>query len=328
MCYECWGSSGNKKLKCCPLCRGNSTAADNYRLSELRAEKGQPQFQLQVGKSYLYGSDGYPRNVKKGLELLNLAIEQRHPMALYHMGLLCRESNNSSWDNEGFAELLPQSDAKAMQFLKEAADLGLVDAMMELANMYWGPEGDTDEDALKNGIHYATLAYHHSHHKLYKDNPKFDGMLAYNMGTVFQNTFQGDFVNVLKLSKSQLLYRARHYFEEAAKKGYENAYYALARTLLNMTTDNSVPVAGLLLTQQIVFWARKATKGGNSRLEAASLVEKVENIMKQSCATCHKKADIDVEFKRCAKCKSIWYCSKECQVKHWSDGHKSDCMKL
>jgi len=339
MCWECYESNENRKLKCCPLCRGNSTPADEFRLSKIRAEKQhQPQFLVSVGKSYLYGDSGFPRNVKKGLELLNLAIEQRHPIALYQMGLLCREGNNSSWGNENFADLLPQSDAKAIQFLKEAADLGLVDAMVELANVYFGPDGDAGKDALENAIRYTTLAYHHSHHKLYKDDPKFDGMLAYNMGSVFQNTFWGNFVNLLELSKSQLLYRARHYFEEAAKKGYEKAYYALARTLLDMSIEDKVFGPGLMLTPLILFWGRKATKVtctryeldslGRSRSEAASLVEKVENLVKQNCATCHKKADADVEFKRCAKCKSIWYCSKECQVKHWSDGHKSDCMKL
>ena len=54
--------------------------------------------------------------------------------------------------------------------------------------------------------------------------------------------------------------------------------------------------------------------------------EDMENLMKEKCANCQKRADVDVEFKRCSRCKSIWYCSKECQVKHWSACHKSDCM--
>ena len=329
MCYECWGSSGNKELKCCPLCRGNSTAADEYRLSILRAEKGQPQFQLQVGKNYMTGSGGFPKDVRKGIELTKLAYEQGHPLAIYQMGLLCRESNNSSWENESFADLLPQSDEKAIQYLKEAADLGLVDAMGELANLYWGSNGDANKDALENAIHYTTLAYSHGSHKLYKTcSPKFDGAGAYNMGSAFLNTFLGLYEDVLKLSKSQLLYRARHYFEEAAVKGYENAYFPLAQTLLYMVAEDKVFGPGLSLTPRILFWARKATQGGRSKSQGNSLVEKMENIVKHNCATCHKSADVDDEFKRCSRCKSIWYCSKECQVKHWSDGHKSECMLL
>jgi len=327
MCFECWDINGYNDLKCCPLCRGNSTDADNFRLSKLRAEKGHPLFQALVGKSYMSGSDGYPKDVKKGLELINLAVEQRHPMALYTMGLLCRESNNSSWDNESFAELLPQSNEKAMHYLKEAADLGLADAMGELANLYWGPKEDTDKDALKNAIRYTTLAYSHSSHKLYRNTQtSFEGMCAYNMGSFFQNIFCGSFVDVLKLSKSQLLYRARHYYEEAAVKGFENAYSPLAKTLLDMTVEDSVFVTGLSFAPRILFWGRKAKKGGGSKSQAIALVEDMENFMKQICANCQKRADVDVEFKRCSRCKSIWYCSKECQVKHWSACHKSDCM--
>ena len=39
------------------------------------------------------------------------------------------------------------------------------------------------------------------------------------------------------------------------------------------------------------------------------------------CGKCQKEA-----FKRCSKCKSIWYCSRECQVSHWPE-HKEGCNK-
>src|SRR4051794_20534511 len=31
-----------------------------------------------------------------------------------------------------------------------------------------------------------------------------------------------------------------------------------------------------------------------------------------------------LKFKRCGQCKAVWYCSAECQQKHWST-HKADC---
>ena len=37
------------------------------------------------------------------------------------------------------------------------------------------------------------------------------------------------------------------------------------------------------------------------------------------CGKCEKQA-----FKRCSKCKSIWYCSRECQVGDWPN-HKKAC---
>ncbi|KAK0081213.1 hypothetical protein PV325_012561 [Microctonus aethiopoides] len=40
------------------------------------------------------------------------------------------------------------------------------------------------------------------------------------------------------------------------------------------------------------------------------------------CARCN-----DAACKRCSKCKSVWYCGRECQVKDWSS-HKSTCDKI
>ena len=31
------------------------------------------------------------------------------------------------------------------------------------------------------------------------------------------------------------------------------------------------------------------------------------------------------EFKSCSRCKQVYYCSKECQLQHWKNGHKNVC---
>lgn len=41
------------------------------------------------------------------------------------------------------------------------------------------------------------------------------------------------------------------------------------------------------------------------------------------CATCGKEAS-----SRCSQCKSEWYCSKECQIYRWKNGHKEICLKI
>ncbi|XP_057328442.1 zinc finger MYND domain-containing protein 10 [Microplitis mediator] len=40
------------------------------------------------------------------------------------------------------------------------------------------------------------------------------------------------------------------------------------------------------------------------------------------CVVCN-----DIATKRCSKCKSIWYCGRECQVKDWTN-HKNICEKI
>ncbi|MCO5550584.1 hypothetical protein L7F22_004072 [Adiantum nelumboides] len=40
------------------------------------------------------------------------------------------------------------------------------------------------------------------------------------------------------------------------------------------------------------------------------------------CAVCSTPTK-----KQCSRCKAVKYCSRECQVAHWSDGHKQDCQE-
>jgi hypothetical protein len=44
------------------------------------------------------------------------------------------------------------------------------------------------------------------------------------------------------------------------------------------------------------------------------------------CASCHAVETKEIRFKACAKCKTVKYCSKECQVTHWRE-HKRDCKR-
>lgn len=44
-----------------------------------------------------------------------------------------------------------------------------------------------------------------------------------------------------------------------------------------------------------------------------------------TCVVCHKPTK---SRRRCSRCKSMNYCSKECQVQHWNDGHKSECRPV
>ena len=40
------------------------------------------------------------------------------------------------------------------------------------------------------------------------------------------------------------------------------------------------------------------------------------------CAYCKKMAK---DLKRCASCEIVLYCNRECQTKHWHNGHKDEC---
>ncbi|KAE9396351.1 hypothetical protein BT96DRAFT_922196 [Gymnopus androsaceus JB14] len=45
-----------------------------------------------------------------------------------------------------------------------------------------------------------------------------------------------------------------------------------------------------------------------------------------ACCTCHKPAPDRKNLKRCGRCKSVWYCSSECQMKDWKE-HRPYCTQ-
>jgi sulfatase maturation enzyme AslB (radical SAM superfamily) len=43
--------------------------------------------------------------------------------------------------------------------------------------------------------------------------------------------------------------------------------------------------------------------------------------------TCNKKERKINEFKKCARCQWVRYCSRECQTAHWGLKHKAVCLQ-
>ena len=49
------------------------------------------------------------------------------------------------------------------------------------------------------------------------------------------------------------------------------------------------------------------------------------------CSYCNKPEPTHTKFNRCKGCRSVAYCNRECQIKHWktkTNGHKKQCKKL
>ncbi|KAJ7759626.1 hypothetical protein B0H16DRAFT_595442 [Mycena metata] len=48
-----------------------------------------------------------------------------------------------------------------------------------------------------------------------------------------------------------------------------------------------------------------------------------------ACTKCFKNGSDEpsLQLRRCGKCKTVWYCSKECQSQHWPT-HKKSCGKV
>mmetsp|Transcript_49413 Transcript_49413/g.119862 ORF Transcript_49413/g.119862 Transcript_49413/m.119862 type:complete len:540 (+) Transcript_49413:84-1703(+) len=50
---------------------------------------------------------------------------------------------------------------------------------------------------------------------------------------------------------------------------------------------------------------------------------------RRQCANCKKPEEGRNNFSQCSKCRTVRYCSRDCQVEHWKNGgHKKECKKL
>jgi len=129
------------------------------------------------------------------------------------------------------------------------------------------------------------------------------------------------------------LYRAKYYFEMAARNGYPDSLGFLSRVLFeirNQQYDGSIAMVGYNSVPMILYYARKGTTSGHGPMSMqmnSQFLKELEEQGQKSCDNCFKKANMGQKFNHCASCKSAWYCSRECQCKHWTKGHKLDCIK-
>ena len=77
-----------------------------------------------------------------------------------------------------------------------------------------------------------------------------------------------------------------------------------------------------------MHWLRRAAATGSE--DAISHLKEIEDDASSRCFWCNKKAPHEKEHLRCSRCRAAWYCSKDCQRRHWKateGGHKKCCIK-
>jgi len=83
-----------------------------------------------------------------------------------------------------------------------------------------------------------------------------------------------------------------------------------------------------LIPQQIMVIGFKILQNKKKRVKRKEVISKINKGMKRqdwiNCCDGCKKPDRRNIFKKCSRCKSVWYCSVECQRKAWKF-HKTGC---
>ena len=103
-----------------------------------------------------------------------------------------------------------------------------------------------------------------------------------------------------------------YWFKRAALQNYSTAQFNLAVILIK--SNQEIPTA--------MFWLRKAAGSGYNI--ATKLLKKREVEIALKCGACFKS--LNGTGKKCTKCKSVYYCNKNCQIKDWKESHKKDCI--
>ena len=82
-------------------------------------------------------------------------------------------------------------------------------------------------------------------------------------------------------------------------------------------------------------WLRLAAKQNAMDGLAKTALEEIEAHIRHICQGCNKMRDEGCDdkpyqpyTKRCSKCQSAFYCSRECQMAHWKRSHKHTCCRI
>ena len=70
-----------------------------------------------------------------------------------------------------------------------------------------------------------------------------------------------------------------------------------------------------------VCWLRRSSAGGCD--EATKHLRDIEKKTKRLCFHCGKNG---VKIRQCSRCRTVNYCSKQCQKAAWKSGHKEACV--
>ena len=303
ICMTCAQSKGGQEMTTCPMCRSPKNTEYSEHILRLKksADRGVAAAQCMLGACYLGFADSkQATNVEEGIRLMQLAAEQGDPNALASL--------------THFQQLrlfgLERSPELENKMLTKAAHAGLCVAQTSLAWRY------SREEDYTMAVTYATLACRATNH---------DNMIhpAQQLGKFFYNGVGG-------LEKN--LYIAKFYLELAEKfsNGNTTNHLILAKTLLELSEKNygtRHPPAGYSSIPRVLHLLNKAIDRDEDISESQELIKELE--IHKKCANCGREAESmhSKKLKQCAVCEAVSYCSRDCQVKHWKDGHKKDCVK-
>ena len=318
VCMKCFRENGERddELVNCPLCRAPipSDMKTQRKRIQKHAKAGKVRAQIALGSSYATGTIGFPVNKREAFRLLKLAEEHGTEDPFMYMDALFQLG---SFYMNGIEGILQPCSSTAMRYMIDASNRGHMHAQYALGQMYVDLDG---KENMETATLYFTLAFRGGYHNA-----------SHMLGEFFRLGLGG-------LNKS--LYRAKHYYLEAANNKISCSYHNLSQVLLGlcasqyggicdiqperdsprrgssvyMALDTKViGVSGHSCIPNVLFWLRKSVaENPDFRADSAKMIAILENAGKQVCAHCRKTAECFQEpLKACVRCRAAWYCGRE-----------------
>jgi len=284
----------------CPLCRTkNPTHKEGVKQLQKWVKKKKAWAQCTLGSFYENGN-GVKKDVKRAFNLYTLAADQGDANAQCNLGAMYQNGECTKPDVK-----------RAVELYTLAAEQGHAMAQSNLGVMYEHGQGvDKDE---KRAVELYTLAA--------IGNPS----AQFNLGNMYANG-QG-------VDKDEN--RAVELYTLASEQGDDQAQFNLGVMYANGDgVDQS-------FTKAREWFTKSASQGDKKAINALKTLDEAEgrtttpssyvNSNTIFCSYCNKPEPTNTKFNKCKGCRSVSYCNRECQIKHWKtkpNGHKKQCKKL
>jgi hypothetical protein len=278
----------------------------------------------EIGVAYEEGTDGKERNLKESLKCCEKAAELGHAGAQCKIGMM-------SWCGKFHELSVPKSTEKAKHMVRRGVDQGHPRSQWVLGDFLQQKPDSGMADTEAHRL-FALSAYQGDIHGIGKLEQFYNEQyknLEGNLNNSIQDSRECQLLSLYWTGRlcnkkedeipqeSFMFYRAKFVAE-----------FAIAMQMLwhKRRCFDLDPLTGYSHIPFLASIASVVRKG--CKHEEVKNVMHFVNTWRQMCATCGKQGDKECVLKQCARCKAFFYCSKECQVKHWKAGHKVDCKAL
>jgi MYND finger/Sel1 repeat len=226
---------------------------------------------------------------------------------------------------------------QAQEWYTKAADKGDIDAMLSLSALWQMgfpeakppvPPNQVLADkyiamAAKNGS--AVAQYHMVHESTSHESTMIWYTLSAAQGYREAQYILGAIYKLGRFGAEENAFKSVYWLRKAAIQSWHVAQLLLAIELPRVKArmyDDQSDVVGYSAIPEACFWYNQ----GTDHVERCTHLS-FKWLLVVQCGCCGKTRK-ETSLRRCSKCKSVGYCSKACQRKHWKMGHKRDCTSV